>query len=432
MTTLPAQAELLARIRHIWESARTQAARSVNTAHVCANWLIGQQIVEAEQGGAKRAAYGKALLKALSEQLSAEYGAGFSVSALQYMRSFFLGYPRLLAKQHAVRVVLDVQQIQHAVRGESPWGHDDRDGHDVQPGVLNPSLSWTHYRTLLKEERQPVRDFYEIESVRNGWSARQLERQMHSFLFERLAKSRDKQGVLALANEGQALNRAHDVIKDPYVLEFLDLPESHRLVESRIEEALINQLQAFLLELGSGFAFVGRQRRLTLDGDHFYPDLVFYHVKLKCYVVIDLKVGKLTHGDLGQMQLYVNYYDREVAAKGDNPTIGLLLCSEKNDAVVRYVLGDKSEQIFASRYQFALPSEDDLRAEIRREMEQFQPLDSLEPQEPLQPLAPSKPLEQREETSAKVNRAATGKPKTPATQTTKSRSKSLAAKGTQK
>ena len=432
MTTLPAQAELLARIRHIWESARTQAARSVNTAHVCANWLIGQQIVEAEQGGAKRAAYGKALLKALSEQLSAEYGAGFSVSALQYMRSFFLGYPQLLAKQHAVRVVLDVQQIQHAVRGESPRSHDGRDGHDVQPGVLNPSLSWTHYRTLLKEERQPVRDFYEIESVRNGWSARQLERQMHSFLFERLAKSRDKQGVLALANEGQALNRAQDVIKDPYVLEFLDLPESHRLVESRIEEALINQLQAFLLELGSGFAFVGRQRRLTLDGDHFYPDLVFYHVKLKCYVVIDLKVGKLTHGDLGQMQLYVNYYDREVAAKGDNPTIGLLLCSEKNDAVVRYVLGDKSEQIFASRYQFALPSEDDLRAEIRREMEQFQPLDSPELQEPLEPLAPSKPLEQREETSAKVKRAATAKPKTPATQTTKSRSKSTAAKGTQK
>lgn len=432
MTTVPAQAELLARIRHIWESARTQAARSVNTAHVCANWLVGQQIVEAEQGGAKRAAYGKALLKALSEQLSAEYGAGFSVSALQYMRSFFLGYPQLLAKQHAVRVVLDVQQIQHAVRGESPRSHDGRDGHDVQPGVLNPSLSWTHYRTLLKEERQPVRDFYEIESVRNGWSARQLERQMHSFLFERLAKSRDKQGVLALANEGQALNRAQDVIKDPYVLEFLDLPESHRLVESRIEEALISQLQAFLLELGSGFAFVGRQRRLTLDGDHFYPDLVFYHVKLKCYVVIDLKVGKLTHGDLGQMQLYVNYYDREVAAKGDNPTIGLLLCSEKNDAVVRYVLGDKSEQIFASRYQFALPSEDDLRAEIRREMEQFQPLDSLEPQEPLQPLAPSKPLEQREETSAKVKRAATGKPKTPATKTTKSRSTSTAAKGAQK
>jgi predicted nuclease of restriction endonuclease-like (RecB) superfamily len=240
-----------------------------------------------------------------------------------------------------------------------------------KPGVLHPGMSWTHYRTLLKVERRAVRDFYEIESTRNGWSARQLERQINSFLFERLAKSRDKTGVLALANKGQALTRPQDAIKDPYVLEFLDLPESHRLVESRIEEALINQLQAFLLELGSGFAFVGRQRRLTLEGDHFYPDLVFYHVKLKCYVVIDLKVGKLTHGDLGQMLQYVNYYDREVATKDDNPTIGLVLCSEKNEAVVRYVLAEKNSQVFASRYQFALPSEADLRAEMRRELEQL-------------------------------------------------------------
>lgn len=404
MTAVQSQSELLVRIRHIWESARTQAARSVNTAHVCANWLIGQQIVEAEQGGSKRALYGKALLKTLSEQLSGEYGEGFSVSALQYMRSFFLGYPQLLAKQHAPRVVLGVEEIQHAMRGESPLGRDM-----VQPGVLNPSLSWTHYRTLLKEVRQPVRDFYEIEAVRNGWSARQLERQMNSFLFERLAKSRDQKGVLALANEGQALTRPQDVIKDPYVLEFLDLPESHRLVESRIEEALIDQLQAFLLELGSGFAFVGRQRRLTLDGDHFYPDLVFYHVKLKCYVVIDLKVGKLTHGDLGQMQLYVNYYDREVASMGDNPTIGLLLCSEKNDAVVRYVLGDRSAQIFASRYQFALPSEADLRAEIRRELDQFE-----------------------RAVPAQVEKVATGKPNLQVAKPAKSRPKSTAAKGVKK
>lgn len=407
MTTVPAQAELLARIRHIWESARTQAARSVNTAHVCANWLIGQQIVEAEQGGAQRAGYGKALLESLSARLMADYGDGFSVSSLKYMRLFYVAYPELLPIRHAVRDESDAAAgIRHALRDEwapdAPW----------KPGVLHPGLSWTHYRTLQKEARKTVRDFYEIEAVRNGWSARQLERQMNSFLFERLAKSRDKQGVLALANEGQVLARPLDAIKDPYVLEFLNLPEAHRLVESRIEAALINQLQAFLLELGSGFAFVGRQRRLTLDGDHFYPDLVFYHVKLKCYVVIDLKVGKLTHGDLGQMQLYVNYYDREVAAQGDNPTIGLLLCSEKNDAVVRYVLGDKSEQIFASRYQFALPSEDDLRAEIRREMEQFQPLECDLP-------------------PATVERAATGKRKTSATKTTKSRSKSIVAKGTE-
>lgn len=256
-------------------------------------------------------------------------------------------------------------RIRHALRDE--FGADG----DWRAGLLHPGLSWTHYRTLLKVERREVRDFYEIEASRSGWSARQLERQINSFLFERLAKSRDKKGVLALANEGQVLARPQDAIKDPYVLEFLGLPESHRLVESHIEEALINQLQAFLLELGSGFAFVGRQRRLTLDGDHFYPDLVFYHVKLKCYVVIDLKVGKLAHGDLGQMLLYVNYYDREVAAKDDNPTIGLILCSEKNDAVVRYVLADKNSQVFASRYQFHLPSEAQLRAEIRRELEQL-------------------------------------------------------------
>lgn len=238
MTTLQAQTELLTRIRSIWESARTQAARSVNTAHVCANWLIGQQIVEAEQGGAKRAGYGKALLKTLSEQLSGEYGDGFSVSALQYMRGFFLGYPELVAKHHALRVEFDTPQIQHAVRGES--GGDGA----WRSGLLHSGLSWTHYRTLLKVERRVVRDFYEIEASRCGWSARQLERQINSFLFERLAKSRDKKGVLALANKGQAMLRPQDVIKDPYVLEFLDLPESHRLVESRIEEALITFLPA--------------------------------------------------------------------------------------------------------------------------------------------------------------------------------------------
>lgn len=353
------QSDLLARIRNIWDSQRTLAARSVNTAHVCANWLIGQQIVEAEQGGATRAAYGKALLDTISAQLLKDYGEGFSVSALKYMRLFYLAYPALLSIRHALRDELTVDEKLDAV-----W----------QPGTLHGGLSWTHYRRLLKEQRRVVRDFYEIECVNSGWSARQLERQMNSFLFERLEKSRDKKGVLALASEGQALVRPQDAIKDPYVLEFLDIPESHRLIESHIEEALISQLQAFLLELGSGFAFVGRQRRLTLDGDHFYPDLVFYHIKLKCYVVIDLKVGKLTHGDLGQMLLYVNFYDQEVRAKDDNPTIGLVLCSEKNDAVVRYVLADKHEQIFASRYQFELPSVDDLRAEIRREVEQVKPM----------------------------------------------------------
>jgi predicted nuclease of restriction endonuclease-like (RecB) superfamily len=240
-----------------------------------------------------------------------------------------------------------------------------------KPGQLHAGLSWTHDRTLPKVEQLNARDFYEIESVKNSWSARQLERQISSLLFERLLKSRDKEGVVALSNEGLEPHKPADLIKDPYVLEFLDLPESHRLVESDLEAALISRLQDFLLELGSGFAFIGRQVRLTLEGDHFYPDLVFYHVKLKCYVIIDLKVATLSHGDLGQMQMYVHYYDREVATADDNPTIGLILCTGKNDAMVQYVLDDKSRQIFASRYQFQLPSEEVLKSEIERELREL-------------------------------------------------------------
>lgn len=187
-------------------------------------------------------------------------------------------------------------------------------------------------------------------------------------------RGRDREDVLALANEGMQAVQPVDVIKDPYVLEFLNLPEAHRMTESHLEEALLPQLHDFLLELGSGFAYVGRQVRLALDGDHFYPDLVFYHIKLKCYVVIDLKLGKLSHADLGQMQLYVNYYDREIAGSDDQPTIGLILCAEKNDAAVRYVLDEKNSQIFASRYQLHLPSEAQLRAELQRELENFEQL----------------------------------------------------------
>ena len=188
-------------------------------------------------------------------------------------------------------------------------------------------------------------------------------------LYKRLLKSRDKDGVLGLANQGLVVSRPRDLIKDPYVLEFLDLPESERLIESQVETALLNKLQAFLLELGNGFAFVGRQQRLTLDGDHFYPDLVFYHIQLRCYVIIDLKVKKLSHGDLGQMLMYVNYYDREIVKDGDNPTIGLILCTEKNDTMVQYVLEEKNEQIFASRYKTYLPSEEELLIELQREIE---------------------------------------------------------------
>ena len=237
-----------------------------------------------------------------------------------------------------------------------------------RPGLLHPSLSWTHYRALMRVGNLESRAFYEIESIQQNWRSRELERQIASLLYERLAKSRDKKGLLALATKGQETQQPADVFKDPVVIEFLGLPESHRLVETKLEEALLSNLQQFLLEMGKGFAFVARQERLTLEGDHFYVDLVFYHTVLKCHVLIDLKVRKLTHQDLGQLQLYVNYYDRERRTPGDNPTPGLILCTDKNDTAVKYTLGTDQQNIFTSRYQFHLPTEADLAAEIRREL----------------------------------------------------------------
>jgi predicted nuclease of restriction endonuclease-like (RecB) superfamily len=359
---------LLTAVRQIWEEARTHVARTVNTTMVKANWLIGRQLVEAQQAGNRRAGYGEELIVNLSHALTAEYGTGFSVPGLRFMRAFYLAYPELIPIGYAVHRDLATQAdstlnpIRYALRSELE--HEA----DWKPGRLHPSLSWTHYRALLKVDRRDARDFYEIEAIRNGWSSRALERQIDSLLFFRLAKSRDKKGVLALANEGLQVEGPMDVIRDPYVLEFLNLPESNHLMESELDSALITKLQDFLLELGSGFAFVGRQKRITLDGDHFYPDLVFYHTRLKCYVVIDLKTTKLTHGDLGQMQLYVHYYDREVAEDVDNPTLGLILCTDKNDAVVRFVLDEEDQSIFASRYKLHLPTEEELQAELKKEM----------------------------------------------------------------
>ncbi len=350
-------------ICNILNAAQTNIARTVNTAQVLSHWLIGPEIIEAEQQGQARADYGDNLLKNLATRLKQDYGKGFSYSNLKYMRQFYLGFPSFLGspeKGHAVRDLLEIS---------SKLLESGASSNDWQPGQLHPNLSWTHYRILLKVENLSSRSFYEIEALKNNWSSRELERQINSFLFERLAKSTDKQGLMQLATQGQIIQTPADVFKDPFVIEFLGLPESPRLVESDLETALIENLQTFLLELGKGFAFVKRQERITLDGDHFYIDLVFYHTILKCYILIDLKVGKLTHGDLGQIQLYVNYYDRERLTEGDNPTLGLILCSDKNDAVVKYTLGaEQQDKIFASRYQLYLPTE----AELRRELEQLQ------------------------------------------------------------
>ncbi len=312
--------ELYLRIQQIIESSRTSVARSVNTAQVVAYWLIGREIVEEEQEGQKRAKYGEELLKNLSEKLTAEFGRGFSVQSLKFIRQFYLEFPQLidgseigyaLRSQSVNPLQTTYNEISYAVRSQS-W----------QSGQLHPNLSWTHYRTLLRVDKPEARSFYEIEAIRTSWSARELERQINSLLFERLALSKDEEGLMELATKGQEVQVPADVFKDPVIMEFLDLPESPKLVETALEEALIGNLQAFLLEMGKGFAFVARQQRLTLDGDHFYIDLVFYHTILKCYVVIDLKTGKLTHQDLGQLQLYVNYYDRECRTEGDNPTLG--------------------------------------------------------------------------------------------------------------
>jgi predicted nuclease of restriction endonuclease-like (RecB) superfamily len=396
------------RIRQILESARLTAARSVNTAQVMANWLVGREIVEEEQKGERRANYGEQLIAELSENLTRDYGSGYSIQSLKYIRQFYLTYSRLVGNTeigHALRGQSTGREFEatekvHALRGKSSVvgipdalprkstapsvspgleiGHALR-GQSWQPGRLHPNLSWTHYRTLLRVDKEEARSFYEIEAIRNNWSARELERQINSLLYERLALSKDKKGLMKLATKGQEIQRPIDAFKDPVIMEFLDLPTSPKLVESDLEQALINNLQTFLLELGKGFAFVSRQERITLDGDHFYIDLVFYHTILKCFVLIDLKVGKLTHQDLGQIQLYVNYFDRERRTEGDNPTLGLILCTDKNDAVVRYTLGPNQEKkIFASRYKLYLPTEAELRAELRRELRQLSPISDPE------------------------------------------------------
>jgi len=317
------------RIRKIIEDARGNIARAVNTEMVIAYWKIGKEIVDDEQQGKSRADYGRKLLEGIAKRLTDDFGKGFDSSNLWNMRKFYQTYP-----------ILD---------------------------ALRRELSWTHYRILMRAEKPEARSFYEIECVKNNWSVRELERQKGSLLYERLALSKDKKGLLKLARKGQELASYEDMIKDPYVLEFTGISPQSKLYESKLEQALIDNLSKFLLELGKGFTFVGRQKRITLEGDHFYLDLVFYNTILRCYVIIDLKIGKLVHQDIGQMQMYVNYYDREIKQNDDNPTVGFVLCEDKKDAVVRYTLPKDNKQIFASRYKLYLPTEEELVRELKRE-----------------------------------------------------------------
>ena len=339
--------DLAVRIGKLIDEARKQTLTVVNTTMVYTYYEIGRMIVEDEQNGKRRADYGKQVLKNVAKQLSAKYGKGFSYSNLKQMRQFFLTY-----SNNAIES--DTQCLSNSKNND---GKKDRQCLSFS----KPTLRWSHYLKLMRIENPEERRFYEIEASNNHWSLRELERQYDSSLYERLALSRDKQGVMALAQKGQIIEKPQDLIKDPYILEFTGLPELPVYTEKKLESKLIDHLQFFLLELGKGFTFVGRQVRITFDEEHYYIDLVFYNRLLKSFVLIDLKRGKLKHQDVGQMQMYVNYYDREVKLEDENPTIGILLCADKTDAVVEYTLPKDNNQIFASKYATVLPSKEDLK-----------------------------------------------------------------------
>ena len=309
--------------------SRNQAYSAVNFAMVQAYWQIGRIIVEHEQNGNARADYGKSVLQELSSRLTKDFGKGFSVRTLQQMKKFYVVFPNTNA--------------------------------------LRSQLTWTHYRLLLSVENEQARQWYMDEAIASAWSSRQLERQISTLYYERLLASREQAPVRAEAVELTAPLAAENFIKDPYVLEFLDLKDYPSLRESDLEQALIDKLQEFLLELGRGFCFVARQKLMRYEDEDFYLDLVFYHSILKCHVLIDLKIGKLTHGDIGQMDSYIRMFDALYKNEDDNPTIGIILCSQKNEAIVKYSVLNDAQQIFASRYRFALPTAEELQQEIEAE-----------------------------------------------------------------
>ena len=354
-------APLIAEVRNLIQSARRGVASVVDTFQVMTNFEIGRRIIEHEQKGAKRAGYGQEMLKTLSVRLTEEFGRGFSKSNLAAMRSFYLVWAERVQIVQKPSGQLAAGEICQQASGE------------LAPVeiVQKPSakfakpftLSWSHYVELLTVKDPNERSFYEIEATHEGWSLPELRRQKASCLYERLALSRDKAGVKRLAEKGQLITRPADLLKEPLVLEFLGLGEKADYSETDLESALITHMEHFLLELGKGFLFEARQKRFTFVGDHYFLDLVFYNRLLRCYVVIDLKLDKLTHQDLGQMQMYVNHYDRHVKLPDGNPTIGLLLCKEKKDAVVKLTLPPDAN-IHAREYQLYLPSKELLKAKL--------------------------------------------------------------------
>ena len=333
----PPKPDLYQSIREILVTARGQVQRTVNETMVQAYWHIGRLIVEDEQGGESRAEYGKQVLQAISDRLANDFGAGYSVTNLRLFRQFYLAFP-----------------IHHTLCDEF--------------GKIR--LSWSHYRTVMRVADPKARNWYLSEATREQWSVRALDRQISTLFYERLLSSQDKEGVSAEASSliaSQSPNDPRDFIRDPYVLEFLGAQPGASLYEKDLEQGLLNQLQQFLLELGKGFAFVARQKHLSVEGEDCFIDLVFYNFLLKCFVLIDLKVGKLSHQDVGQMDMYVRVFEEQYRAESDNPTLGLILCSERNAAVAKYSLLSDSPQLFASKYRLVLPTEAELQAELERD-----------------------------------------------------------------
>lgn len=337
MTEQTLNTKLFSEIVKLLHSARKKVVSTVNQTMVLTYFEIGKMIVEEQQSGKDRAEYGEYLLKGLSEVLTEEFGKGFSVKNLERMRSFYQVY------------------------GKSSTLLSKSDNTISETSSRNFTLSWSHYLKLLRIEDEDERKFYEIEAYKNNWSVRELQRQFDSALYTRLVLSRNKEKVKELSEKGQVFEGPKDAIKDPYILEFIGLPENTSYSESDLEQELINKLEQFLLELGNGFTFVSRQKRISFDEKHFRIDLVFYNRILKCFVLIDLKIGEIKHQDLGQMQMYVNYYDREVKLEDENKTIGIVLCKDKSESVVEYTLPENNEQIFASKYQTVLPSKEELK-----------------------------------------------------------------------
>lgn len=324
--------DLVVQIQQIIAKAQERAIRSVDFERVLMYWQIGEVIFEEEQGGKERAEYGTFLIKSISKELQPQFGSGFSVRQLQRYRQFYCTFPNTSA--------------------------------------LRTQLNWTQYKLLISIESEQKREFYITEATKNNWSARQMERQINSQLFERLLLSNNVEDVLAVAKEEKTPSHPSEIIKDPMVLEFLGLKRETSYYEKDIEGALISQLQEFLLELGNGFSFVARQKRIHIEGDEFFIDLVFYNRLMQCFVIIELKNQKLTHQDLGQLQMYVNYYDRFEKQTFENPTIGILLCADKNDAMVKISLPENNSNIVASKYQLYLPEEEALKQEILKVFKQ--------------------------------------------------------------